>query len=98
MPIIISPAVLAKLQNKTPQVTKREVEQCFENKSGRLLRDTREKHRTDPPTLWFIAKTNQNRALKIVYIQIGADVHLKSAFEPNADEIFIYGKYGSRTL
>ena len=98
MPIVIAPRILTKLQNKSPPVSQKEVEQCFANKSGRLLKDTREKHRTNPPTLWFIAKTNQNRALKIVFMQIGLNVNLKSAYDPNPDELHIYNKYGSRTF
>lgn len=98
MPIVIAPSILIKLQNKTPPVSQKEVEQCFANKSGRLLKDTREKHRTNPPTLWFIAMTNQNRMLKIVFMQIGLNVNLKSAYDPNADELEIYNKHGKRAF
>ena len=98
MPIVIHASILAKLQNKIPPISRREVEQCFENKSGRLLKDTREKHKTDPPTLWFIAKTNKNRPLKIVFIQAGMDVIVKTAYDPNPEELYIYGKHGARTL
>ena len=31
--------------------------------------DTREQHRSDPPTLWFVAPTSQGRLLKIVFIK-----------------------------
>ena len=36
---------------------------------GNLLIDNRALTRTNPPTLWFLSKTNQGRLLKIVYIQ-----------------------------
>jgi hypothetical protein len=98
MPIVIHPPILTKLQNKNPPVTRREVEQCFENKAGRLLKDTREKHKTNPPTLWFIAKTNKNRLLKVVYMQLGADVIVKTAYDPNVEEIYIYNKLAARTF
>lgn len=32
--------------------------------------------------------------MKVVYIQIGLTIELKSAFEPNAEELAIYAKYG----
>ena len=89
----ISPDIQRKLSFKH-SVTRLEVEQCFVNRSGRLLMDTREKHKTDPPTLWFLALTNQSRVLKIVYIQIGSTIHLKSAFSPNETEIKIYSRHG----
>jgi hypothetical protein len=89
----ISDAILAKLRDKH-RVERREVETCFMNREGRLLEDVRAKHRTDPPTLWFIAPTNQGRLLKIVYIQTGSVVTLKSAFEPNAAELQIYANSG----
>ncbi|PIT72042.1 ADP-ribosyl-(dinitrogen reductase) hydrolase [Limnohabitans sp. B9-3] len=91
--LIISQGILRKLSIKHA-VTRQEVEQCFVNRSGRLLMDTRERHKTDPPTLWFLALTNQSRILKIVYIQIGSTIYLKSAFSPNETEIEIYSRYG----
>ena len=89
----ISPDILRKLLLKH-SVKRLEVKQCFVNRTGRLLMDTREKHKTDPPTLWFIALTNQSRVLKIVYIQIDSTIHLKSAFSPNETEIEIYSRCG----
>ena len=89
----ISSGVLRKLAIKHA-VTRQEVEQCFNNRSGRLLMDTRESHKTDPPTLWFIALINQSRMLKVVYIQIDFTIHLKSVFSPNETEIEIYSRFG----
>jgi hypothetical protein len=89
----ISPDIQRKLSFKH-SVTRLEVEKCFVNRSGRLLMDTREKHKTDPPTLWFLALTNQSRILKILYIQIGSTIYLKSAFSPNETEIEIYSRHG----
>jgi len=90
----ISLTTLRKLSVKH-SVTRQEVEQCFMNRSGGLLMDTRDKHKTDPPTLWFLAFTNEARILKIVYIQIGFKIKLKSAFSPNQTEIEIYNRHGS---
>lgn len=94
MPLIISSQILEKLSNKEPPVTRREVEQCFDNRVGTFLLDVREENRTDPPTQWFIAKTNKNRDLKIVFVRRGKDLHLKTAYDPNAEEVRIYTKYG----
>ena len=93
--LIISPSTEAKLKSKHG-VTIAEVRQCFRNKNGRLLTDNRALVKTNPPTLWFIADTNKARALKIVYIQIGLQVQLKTAYEPNEVELAIYQKFGRR--
>jgi hypothetical protein len=89
----ISDAVLRKLKD-AHGVTRNEVEQCFRNRIGRLLTDNRALTKTNPPTLWFIAGTNKARNLKIVYIQKGAAVELKTAYEPNEEETRIYRRYG----
>lgn len=89
--LIISAATLDKLKKKHG-VERREVEQCFLNADGPLLEDKRARHRTEPPTLWFIAETNAKRLLKIVYIREDGKVHLKSAFDPNDEEMNIYRK------
>lgn len=91
--LVITPATEAKLKTKH-NVTIPEVRQCFLNRSGRLLIDNRALTKTNPPTLWFIADTNNVRTLKVVYIQIGSKIHLKTAFEPNAEELAIYRQYG----
>lgn len=85
----ISPEILSKLQVKH-NVTAREVEQCFENKCGLYLEDDREEHRTDPATLWFIAPTNRDRLLKVVFIFINGTVHIKTAFEPTQEVVDMY--------
>lgn len=91
--LVVSDAVKNKLQKKH-QVTIREVEHCFANREGRLLFDNRALTKTNPPTLWFIALTNQNRKLKISYIQKGDQVILKTAYEPNDAELAIYERFG----
>jgi uncharacterized DUF497 family protein len=91
--ITFSIAVLEKLRHKH-KVNVRDVEQCFENRIGGLLTDTRAEHKTVPPTCWFIAETNMGRTLKIVYIQnTDGRVFVKSAYEPNSEEMRIYEKY-----
>lgn len=92
--LVVSEAIKIKLQKKH-RVTIREVEHCFTNREGRLLFDNRASTKTNPPTLWFIALTNQNRKLKIVYIQKGTEVILKTAYEPNDLELDIYARFGA---
>ena len=91
--IIIAEVTKTKLLAKHG-VTPREVEQCFENRAGRALSDTREEHQTNPPTYWFIAPTNNKRNLKDVYILLHGKVHIKTCYEPNDTEKFIYQKHG----
>lgn len=87
--LCISEKVIEKLASKH-RVTRREVEQCFENLCGKFLTDNRENHKSDPPTHWFIAPTNANRRLKVVFIFKDGNFHLRTAYEPNADEARIY--------
>ncbi len=91
--LIVSAGVIAKLREKHG-VTERGVEQCFENKCGMYLLDDREDHRTDPPTLWFLAPTNEDRLLKVVFMFVEGNVHLKSAFVPEQAAIDFYEKHG----
>jgi uncharacterized DUF497 family protein len=88
----VSTKTLDKLRDKH-DVTVREVEQCFENIDGPLLIDDREDHKSDPPTLWFISRTNKNRLLKVAYIQRGNVVHLRTCYEPNEAEMLIYSSH-----
>lgn len=90
--LIISEKILAKLTDRH-KVTEREVEQCFENIEGPLLIDSREDHKSDPPTLWFISRTNKNRILKVAYIQRGSSVYLRTCYEPNEAEMQIYSSH-----
>jgi len=89
--LIISPKIAEKLKNKH-DVRRVEVEECFLNRIGKVLRDTREEHNSDPPTVWFIAETHQGRLLKIVYVRREKNYYLKTAFEPNLEEQNIYNK------
>ncbi len=90
----ISNETLEKLRAKH-NVTRREVEQCFENIEGRILEEQRTQHKTNPTTRWFLAKTNRGRVLKVVYIQTGVVVEIKTCYPPNEDERYIYFKYGA---
>ena len=93
MALKISSKVQAKLASKKPPVTQAEIEQCFANRTGTYLLDSREEHASDPPTQWFIAETYYGRKLKVVFIPRDDDIVIRTAYDPNADEIRIYRKF-----
>ena len=87
-----SEAVLLKLRDKH-NVSYTEISQCFINIDGGFLEDSRDDHATRPLTEWFIAETHKGRKLKVCFVQVGTEIDVKTAFEPNDDEIRIYAKY-----
>lgn len=91
--LVISPAILSKLRDKHG-VERREVEQAFENKCGTFLLDEREDHKSDPPTLWFVAPTNGRRLLKVVFIFREGKVFLRTAYDADAITQSIYDAKG----
>lgn len=93
IPIFASAEVQAKLA-VAHRVTMEEVSECFANRCGDFLADTREVHKSDPPTLWFVAETDHGRKLKIVFMHFGDRIVIRSAYEPNGDELRIYDKHG----
>lgn len=92
MALSISRSVLEKLATKH-SVTVEEIEQCFASRSGTYLEDTREDHKTDPPTQWFIGETDMGVKLKIVFIQRGGETVIRTAYRANDVEKAIYRKY-----
>lgn len=95
LPLVFSPAIRSKLQTKHG-VTEREVEQCFENLCGSFAIDDSPKHRTDPPTMFFVAPTNRGRHLKVVFVREHGNMYIKSAFDANATARAIYEKFCGR--
>lgn len=86
----IAPAILEKLKTRH-KVTEVEIEECFLNREGDHLIDTREEHDTDPPTMWFISMTDKGRLLKIVWMQDKVlGITIKSAYEPSAETLNFY--------
>ena len=67
-----------------------EVEQCFANRIGNFLKDTREKNETNPPTLWFIAEADNGKKLKVCFVHKDNDIYIKTAYQANGAEIEIY--------
>ena len=93
MKLYFTERIKAKLDGKHG-VEQREVYECFMNREGRFLEDTRERHKTDPPTRWFVAKTQAGRLLKVVFINLDGKILVKTAYEANPKEISIYSRYG----
>jgi len=93
MALKISAKVKAKLQRKH-NVTEDEISECFQSCEKSFLIDPREEHQTIPPTQWFISETDYGRLLKVVFIiREDGDIGIKTAFEPNAEEMRIYNKF-----
>lgn len=95
MQIVISDTIRAKLQAKH-DVSPKDVHECFGNREGGFLEDDREDHRTDPPTLWFIAPNNHGRQLKVCFVLREGKVFLRTCYPPNRVEISIYEDRGSK--
>lgn len=96
MRIRISDKTRQKLASKHGGISDKEIRECFENRDGLDLFDTRAEHLTDPLTRWFIAQTNHRRLLKIVFIPMKDCIEIKSVYEPNEEEVRIYQKYGQK--
>lgn len=93
MKVIASLNVQRKLKLKH-NVALEEVYECFENRTRGFLEDMRSEHATTPPTMWFVAQTNSERTLKVVFMEHPNQVYeIKTAYEPNAEEERIYAKY-----
>ena len=92
MSLKCSPEVRQKLAQKHG-VSLEEVQECIANRVAGSLEDTREFHKSDPPTQWLIAETNSGRQLKLVFIVKDGDVIVKTAYVPNQQEKRIYNKY-----
>ena len=101
MAFVISPRIRKKLAEKH-NVSEDEIRQCFTNVEGTYIRDTREEHRTDPASHWFVAETNQRRVPKVVFLARKIEtpdgpkvqIEIKTAYEANSAEISIYDRIG----
>ena len=87
--LVISPAIEGKLILKH-QLSRKDVEQCFINRTRSYLIDDRLQHQTEPPTEWFISENDRGILIKVVFIFDDGLIYLKSAFPPNLTEVCIY--------
>lgn len=90
MPLFISERVREKLAHKSPQVTEKEILECFANQTHHPMIDTREEHRTNPFTRWFVSETDYGRKLKIMYVPRNDGIHIKSAYDATDEIISMY--------
>lgn len=51
-----------------------------------------------PPTRWFISETDYGRKLKIVFMNTDQGVVIRTAYDPNPEEMRIYKKYGGGAI
>ncbi|MDC9580162.1 hypothetical protein PSI15_01000 [Xenorhabdus sp. PR6a] len=95
MKLLISSKIRQKLSDKTPPVNEEDILQCFSNRVGRFLEDTREDNRSNPPTKWFISETDYGMTLKVVFIfHPDKGIAIRTAYVPDSEELRIYNKYG----
>lgn len=88
--LYISERISIKLRDKHG-LTDEDIHECFSNRGGIYLEDTRHQHKTDPKTQWFIALNNKGQVIKVVFMLLPDNrVLIKSAFLANKDEINIY--------
>lgn len=97
MALKCSQNVMQKLQSKHG-VSLDDVQQCFANRTGGLLEDSREEHKTEPPTQWFVAENDFGRMLKVVFVAKDGDIFIKTAYEANEKEVDIYRRFGCSGL
>lgn len=95
MKLHLSQKIRQKRTLKTPRVSENDSYECFTNRTHVFLEDTREDHKTDPATLWFISENDYGRHLKVCFMTDGQQISIKSAYVPNADEERIYKKYAT---
>lgn len=92
--LIISPKIKDKIaRDDHGGVTEREVRECFMVWDHSFCFDQKEEHLTDPPTKWFVAESHVGRLLKIMYVDDGENVYLKSAYPATSDVKRIFDKY-----
>lgn len=89
--ITIHENIIEKLRTKH-NVERNEVEECFNNITRGVIEDTREDHKTDPPTNIFVEETNSGRKLKVafIYLKDANEFVVKTAFEASQMDIDYY--------
>lgn len=92
MAIYISPKVKKKIEDKHG-LTLDEVDEAISGRLAGFLEDTREEHKSDPPTLWFVGSTDFGKYLKVAFIFKDGTMIIRTAYEANQTELAIYKKY-----
>ncbi len=97
MSIVISPQIRDKLALKH-NVTPEDIDQCFANRNGNYIEDSRIEHASESITYWFIAETHYGRRLKVVFISENGNTYIRTAFEPTQATISHYLKNGGNVI
>jgi uncharacterized DUF497 family protein len=94
MGLVVSDKIRQKLALRHG-VNEEEIRQCFASREKKFLEDTRENHKTNPPSKWFVAQTDFGRVLKVVFMYFPdtGEIHIKTAYEANPIEIEIYERH-----
>lgn len=91
----IDESIKRKLQVKH-NVECSEVAECFANVTLGYLEDTRESHKTDPPTYWFVEQTDKGRQLFVAFMFIDGQVVIKTAYDADERRLKLYRKIASQ--
>lgn len=94
--LVIPQKIQAKIEHEDHgSITEREVRECFMAWDGRYCADTREDHTTQSglQTRWFVGESHVGRCLKIMYVEDGENVYLKSAYLATTEVQRIFAKY-----
>ena len=86
MAILINKKIREKLADANHRVDEQEIIECFANRTAGFLTDSREEHKTDPETLWFVAETDYGRKIKIMFVPNAGNIYIKSAY-PATEQI-----------
>lgn len=61
-------------------LTRKDVEECFLNRTGQVV-DNRPQHSgTLGPTWWFVAPNHAGKVIKVMYVEDDEHVYLRSAY------------------
>jgi hypothetical protein len=93
MLIDASPAVREKIRD-LHDVEWTEVEEAFFTSAPPYPFDKRPRHKTKPPTQYFIAETFDERLLKVCFTVKDDTIWVKSAFDPEEDDVIRFLKDG----
>lgn len=90
MAIILSQRIKEKLADANHRITERDISECFANRERRFVTDTREEHRTDPETLWFVAQNDYGVKIKVMFVRRDNDIYVKSAYRATEEVTAMY--------
>ncbi len=96
--IVISPKIAAKIaQPDHGALTRKDVEECFLNRTGKVVPDARSQHASAQgrPSWWFVAPNHIGRMIKVMYVEDDEHVYLKSAYLATSEVVTVYESMSS---